>query len=186
MNASTCDLRFTVEGNECPILRTNNVPGPALRFSRPLPGSNPAARHRQQKGPRCRDPDGTSGAPSGMSAFPLRGPACPSGRKRPLGRLVGKRSRVSSPRPLPDSNPAARHRQQKGPRCRDPDGTSGAPFAHLLEPRCAPLAQSSSLGYHERPRRQPGACRGRLGSGYRCRSSRRDPDTWCRTWTRCR
>ena len=89
MNASTRDLRFTVESNECPILRTKNVPSPVLRFSRPLPGSNPAARRRQQKGPRCRDPDGTSGAPSGMSAFPLRGPACPSGRKRPSGASSG-------------------------------------------------------------------------------------------------
>ena len=76
--------------------------------------------------------------------------------------------------------------KRKPASCGFEENRNGAPFAHLLEPRCAPLAQSSSLGYHERPRRQPGACRGRLGSGYRCRSSRRDPDTWCRTWTRCR
>ena len=76
--------------------------------------------------------------------------------------------------------------KRKPASCGFEENRNGAPFAHLLEPRCAPSAQSSSLGYHERPRRQPGACRGRLGSGYRCHSSRRDPDTWCRTWTRCR
>ena len=60
----------------------------------------------------------------------------------------------------------------------------GAPFAHLLEPRCAQSARSSSLGYHERPRKQPGACRDRSDSGLRCRSWRRDPDRSCRTWRR--
>lgn len=62
----------------------------------------------------------------------------------------------------------------------------GAPFAHLLEPRCAQSARLSSLGYHERPRKQPGACRDRSGSGSRCRSWRRDPGTWCRTLRRFR
>lgn len=62
----------------------------------------------------------------------------------------------------------------------------GAPFAHLLEPRCAQSARLSSLGYHERPRKQPGACRDRSDSGLRCRSWRRDPDRSCRTLRRFR
>ena len=69
--------------------------------------------------------------------------------------------------------------------CRQADlNTRGAPFAHLLEPRCAQSARSSSLGYHERPRKQPGACRDRSDSGSRCRSWRRDPDRSCRTLRR--
>lgn len=63
---------------------------------------------------------------------------------------------------------------------------NGAPFAHLLEPRCAQSARLSSLGYHERPRKQPGACRDRSDSGLRCRSWRRDPDRSCRTLRRFR
>lgn len=76
--------------------------------------------------------------------------------------------------------------KRKPASCGFEENRNGAPFAHLLEPRCAPSAQSSSLGYHERPRRQPGACRDRSGSGLRCRSWRRDPGRSCRTWRRCR
>ena len=76
--------------------------------------------------------------------------------------------------------------KRKPASCGFEEKRNGAPFAHLLEPRCAPSAQSSSLGYHERPRRQPGACRDRSGSGLRCRSWRRDPGRSCRTWRRCR
>lgn len=76
--------------------------------------------------------------------------------------------------------------KRKPASCGFEENRNGAPFAHLLEPRCALSAQSSSLGYHERPRRQPGACRDRSGSGSRCRSWRRDPGRSCRTWRRCR
>ena len=76
--------------------------------------------------------------------------------------------------------------KRKPASCGFEENRNGAPFAHLLEPRCAPLAQSFSLGYHERPRKQPGACRDRSGSGLRYRSWRRDPDRSCRTLRRFR
>ena len=76
--------------------------------------------------------------------------------------------------------------KRKPASCGFEENRNGAPFAHLLEPRCAQSARLSSLGYHERPRKQPGACRDRSDSGLRCRSWRRDPDRSCRTLRRFR